>query len=78
LSAEQLLSFYIVKQNSGGHKVNDGGEVETVVTRWLITLATEIYQQRIEHLDKLLTFGEDCVQNSAIAVYLDLKKSYSY
>jgi hypothetical protein len=58
--------FTALKQNLGGHKFKDDREVQTVVTRWLITQDTDWYRQWVEKLvtryDKWLSCGEDYVE----------------
>ena len=40
--------FQVLKQNFGGHKLNDDRKVEKIVTRWLITKERDVFQQSIE------------------------------
>jgi hypothetical protein len=58
--------FPSLKQNRGGRRFEDDYEVETVVTRWLITQDTDWCQQATEKLvrncDKWLSFGGKYVE----------------
>ena len=57
----------VLKQNVGGQKLKDDGDVETVVTDWLLTRDTDRYQQEVECLlsryRKRLSCGGDYVEN---------------
>jgi hypothetical protein len=45
-----LHPFTALKQNLRGHRFKDSREVDTIVTRWLITQNTGLYRQGIEKL----------------------------
>jgi hypothetical protein len=47
-SSSEYLLFPELKQNLGGHNFKDNRELETAVTRWLVTEETDLYQQEIK------------------------------
>jgi len=60
-----LLSS-VLDQNLAGHKVKENRQVETNVSRWLVTLDTDFYQQRrekpVSRHGKYRSYGENYVE----------------
>jgi hypothetical protein len=67
-SSPSAFMFPAPIQNLVGHKFKDDRDVETVVTRWLITQDTDgLIQEAVKKLvaryDEYLTCGGGCVEN---------------
>jgi hypothetical protein len=61
-----LVCVFRAEQNIEGHKIKNDGEPEAVITRWLITYDTELYQLKKTQLqpqcDKCIKFDGEYVE----------------